>query len=474
MKTLIKYALVIVSIISAHNSNAQLQFDFTNSTNLARHSGFPWGNTNVLSNSDPGCFISGTTYGAYYDANKDGLIPGSSGYYAIFWTPIVAVQGSYTATVEYTATGNFDIWSTIYNVANGSTGNAQVTQLGAAATKTVATIYINGATSGNFRQYVNVRNAGASNVTIHSITLTSATYTPPVSGCSVPTGPSCTDADSDGICDNLDDYPNDPAKAFSSTIPWMNWMYEDLFPAYGDFDFNDLVVSAEREAITDADNDLRFLKIKAVVMAAGAGSAQGWAVELKGINPGEVLSVSGSSLTDNVMIMGSNGTENGQTNAVIPVFDNFHSVINSAGGPFFNTKPSVPKGTGDTITIMIEFSKNSALVLGDLDYNFFSFRTDERGLEIHEMGYSPTDLADMTLFGTKQDASDVNSGDYYVSVDGLPWAMSSAGTAYPTEKTDMLESFLKLATWAQSGGALFQDWHTNTLDAAYRNAAKIY
>ena len=474
MKRILKNTLIAFLVLSAHGLSAQLVFDFTSSTNLSRHAGFPWGNTTVL-NGDLGCFISGTTYGAYYDAIKDGLGTNtSSDYYAIFWTPEVNVQGSYTVSVEYTATGSFDIWSTIYNTSNGATGTANVTPLGASATKSVATIYVNGATNGNFRQYINVRGAGGSGVIIHSVTLTNSTYTPPTNGCSVTTGSSCPDVDSDGVCDNLDDFPNDPNKAFISTNPWMNWMYEDLFPAYGDFDFNDMVVSAEREVITDADNDVRFVKVKAVVKAAGAGMAQGWALELTGITPGDVVGVNGSNVAGNVMTLGGNGTENGQTNAVIPVFDNFNNIINRAGGAFFNTIAGSPTGTCDTVTVMIELKKSSAVQIGDLNYNFFSFRSGDRSHEIHEMGDMPTDLANMTLFGTKMDASDLNNGESYVSVDGLPWAISSSGNAYPTEKTDMVEAFLKLAVWAQSGGSLFLDWHTTATEGVFRNSTKIY
>jgi hypothetical protein len=55
------------------------------------------------------------------------------------------------------------------------------------------------------------------------------------------------DTDGDGIPDNLDAYPLDPTRAFNSYYPnetdFGSFAFEDLWPGYGDYDFNDFVVN---------------------------------------------------------------------------------------------------------------------------------------------------------------------------------------------------------------------------------------
>ncbi len=459
--------VTVLTVMFCNTGNAQFSLDFDATSFTPYTGGNPY-------TTNSGCFLN--LNGSSYDPVLDALDWNGTSNKPGFITPVLDLESNTVVELDVTLKKSGSLIMVGLVSPNGGVAlwdNAvfQLNPNGQNDTMLTLT-YTNLGYSGLGRLYI--WNNTYDRVAYHGVKITNATYTPPTSGCSVSTVVACPDADSDGVCDNVDDFPNDGDKAYSSIAPWMTWMYEDLFPAYGDFDFNDMVVSAEREVITDADNDVRFVKVKAAVDAAGAGMAQGWALELTGINPADVVGVVGNNVTDNVMSLGGNGTENGQTHAVIPVFDNFNNVINRAGGAFFNTVAGSPTGICDTVTLMIELKKSSAVQIGDLNYNFFSFRTDDRSHEIHEMGNTPTDLANMTLFGTKMDASDLNNGESYVSVDGLPWAISSAGSAYPNEKTDIVEAFLKMATWAQSGGSLFQDWHTNPTEGTYRNSTKIY
>ena len=59
-------------------------------------------------------------------------------------------------------------------------------------------------------------------------------------------GSSNDDTDEDGVSDLFDDYPNDPEKAFDNYSPaegqFGTLAFEDLWPAKGDYDFNDIVI----------------------------------------------------------------------------------------------------------------------------------------------------------------------------------------------------------------------------------------
>lgn len=466
MKNFTKLSSIALMLLMVFVSKAQFNHDFSASTSIQTF-GTNWVTEN------PGCFLkfSGSSYYYNYDANVDG-VKSTNGGQLYLYLPVLNYQGNFEIKIEYTASSSFSVWT---NFANSSgwdySKGATVTGIPASPANGRGTYTVRtGSFSGAYRTLVYCQLNG---VVVHSVSVTNVTYSPGA-GCSVTNTPSCTDTDSDGVCDNVDDYPNDATKAYSSNVPATTFMYEDLYPAYGDFDFNDLVVTTAREVITDADNTLRYLVLETEVKAAGGSIGQGWGLELKGISPSDVISVNGNNTESGVMSLGANGTENAQTNAVVPIFDNVNKVINRAEGSFFNTVPSNQMGTSTTVTVTIEFAKSSDLTLNDLDYNFFTFRTGDRSHEIHEIGNTPTDLANLALFGTGKDATDLNSGDTYVSVDGYPWAMSTTGSAYPIEKVDIVEAFLKFAAWAQSGGLQSLDWHTNTTEAAYRNSAKIY
>jgi hypothetical protein len=66
------------------------------------------------------------------------------------------------------------------------------------------------------------------------------------------------DTDGDGVSDTKDDYPNDPNKAFDNIYPsndaFGTLAFEDLWPAKGDYDFNDLVVDYNINQVTNAQN----------------------------------------------------------------------------------------------------------------------------------------------------------------------------------------------------------------------------
>ena len=148
----------------------------------------------------------------------------------------------------------------------------------------------------------------------------------------------CTDTDSDGLCDNEDDYPEDGDKAYNNYLPGENThaslAFEDLWPTQGDYDFNDLVVDYQLNAITNVDNQVVELKGEFITRAAGASFENGFAFELP-VSAASVSSVTGSSITENFISLAANGAEANQTNAVIIVYDNIYNQITRPGSFLF-------------------------------------------------------------------------------------------------------------------------------------------
>lgn len=280
----------------------------------------------------------------------------------------------------------------------------------------------------------------------------------------------CTDNDKDGVCDNDDEFPNDPNKAYRTAHTIATYGFEDLWPGKGDYDFNDAVIWWESYWVNNAQNSTVAIEFNSYTRAVGASYRNGFALHLHTLSPSDVESVSGNVLNGSYVSTNANGTEAGQTNAVVFIYENANDVINRAGGSFHNTVPGNPTGTADTVKTLIELNGTHSSPFFDP----FLVVNQDRGREIHRKDYAPTDLANPAYFGTGNDDSQPNSR-YYVTENNFPWVIRiPAGFTfdYPVEKVDIVQAYLKLATWVQSNGGSLQDWYEDKV--GYRNSALIY
>lgn len=253
--------------------------------------------------------------------------------------------------------------------------------------------------------------------------------------------------------------------------------FEDLWPSKGDFDFNDMVVDYQFEIFSDDENILHSIDATFKLRAFGAGYQNGFGFQLNGDIDASDIIVSGSSITENFINLNTNGTEANQSLPTIIVFDNaYNEMQHPGGGTGVNTTPGASYVTPATFTINILFADGD-YKYSDLDIsNFkpFIMVDGERGREVHLPGNAPTDLADMSLFGTQSDDSDASQNRWYVSQNNLPWAFNVIESfEYPTENTAIMDAYLKFTDWAQSGGLAYPDWYSNTA-SSYRDDSKIY
>ncbi len=288
-----------------------------------------------------------------------------------------------------------------------------------------------------------------------------------------------TDDDNDGIPNNLDDYPTDPERAFNNYYPAKNTYgtlaFEDLWPGKGDYDFNDVVVDYNVNQVTNAQNKVVDVNPTYVLRARGASFQNGFGFQLN-LLPSGVASVTGQRLTDNLVNLNANNTEAGQSKAVIMVFDNGSSILPYGGGNAIgtNTTPGAPWVTPDTIRMNIHLTTPIlASTFGYPPYNPFIFTNGNRSKEVHLADKAPTDLADLSLFGTAQDDSNPATGKYYKTKNNLPWAIHlTERFVYPNEKTPTNTGYNYFNQWAESGGTLYTDWYKNI--SGYRNTENLY
>ena len=288
------------------------------------------------------------------------------------------------------------------------------------------------------------------------------------------------DTDGDGVVDPEDEYPTDPTRAFNTFMPATGngtVAFEDLWPAKGDYDMNDVVVDYSFKTVTNGANQLVETFATFVLRASGAALHNGFGFQFaNSIIPSSAITVTGSDLTQHYITLAENGLEANQAKPVVIVFDNaFDLFANPLSGSGFNTTPGANYVQPTTINIHIVYTPNtySAEALDLEHFNPFIIVNMVRGKEVHLPDYAPTSLADMSLFGTLEDNSNPAQGRYYRTSNNAPWALSLyENFDYPIEKASILKAYLHFADWVQSAGTQYPDWYKNL--PGYRSASMIY
>ena len=290
------------------------------------------------------------------------------------------------------------------------------------------------------------------------------------------------DTDGDGISNNFDAYPTDATKAFNNFYPSENVFstlaFEDLWPAKGDYDFNDMVVDYNFNQITNGQNKVVQIKLRATLKAMGASYKNGFGIQLP-IAPSLIASVTGNDVNTSqvqYVFLNDNGTEANQSKATIIVFDNgFHQLPYPGGASLgVNTTPGATYVEPQELTVTINLTSPVALgTMGLPPYNPFMIINQDRTREVHLIDNPPTDLANQSLLGTGQDNSNPASGRYYVTEKNLPYAIDiSSPFDYPVEKVQVTEAHLKFFQWGESSGTQYYDW--NKPLSGYRNVNNIF
>lgn len=300
--------------------------------------------------------------------------------------------------------------------------------------------------------------------------------------------PTIQDVDLDGVADADDAFPNDQYKAYKTFFPISNHFstlaFEDLWPAKGDYDFNDLVIDHSSEVVSNSLNQVVEINYQFKVRAIGAGFNNGFGFELSNINPNAIRSVTGTNIKPgSIYSIASNGTENGQVSATVIAIGSVMNVLPFPGGPdpYVNTIIGAPFVTPQIVNVKVTFIENGVpgtagavniSQLGSNTFNPFIIVNQNRGKEVHLPDYKPTSLVNTAFFGTIDDASNPGAGKYYRTSANLPWAINTYESfQYPIEKAEVTKAYLKLIDWVISNGTQFTDWDTNS---SYRDNTYIY
>lgn len=253
------------------------------------------------------------------------------------------------------------------------------------------------------------------------------------------------DEDGDGVADTDDDYPQDPNRSYQSYFPNSGKQliaFEDLWPATGDYDFNDLVLSQQVDISRNANQEIVDAQFKVSIDAIGAGHHNGIGLLLR--------KTDGSLFQTNLInsISGDASLDPDNTNGLIISSDVFADISS-----YYQNNGVGPNKAPDTLSFSISFN---AGLSDNIFPELYLFRSDNRGLEVHLAGYSGSAAFDASLVNTLDD----NGG--FRTASGLPWAieiLSNSDWSHPEEKIDMVDAFPQFQTWASSLGSQNQTWY---------------
>ncbi len=282
------------------------------------------------------------------------------------------------------------------------------------------------------------------------------------------------DTDGDGIKDTADEFPNDATRAFSRYYPgsssWGTLAYEDLWPALGDYDLNDVVVRYRSREILNPARAVTALEMDLRLDARGGSLRNGFAVSLPGVAAANVASVvltkDGVPVNNTVLVAGVTGEQGG---AVFEIFDDASALMPADNasecslGGYRNTGRNCPVRDHVTYKLQVNFSAAMASFPAP-PYDAFIFNSNgttlAKGAEVHLPGKQPTSRADVQLMGTGDDRTVRGTTNTYKSAKGLPWALDiPAEWAYPYEFLDIVNAYPNIVSWAQSGGASSKNWY---------------
>ena len=227
------------------------------------------------------------------------------------------------------------------------------------------------------------------------------------------------------------------------------YAFEDLWPNFGDYDMNDIVLITEA-SLHVKNNFVTKTVLKCRLAAIGATRRIAAAVQLDRVAPNTINRIEYSTrtnFTENLFQTNTNGTEQGQSLAVVPLFDNAHAFAGFNGTPIVGTYRDTPFDAKEfTVTIYLEEQSVEEAKLTLDNWNFFITCNAQQGkrMEIHLINGKATDLFDTSLVGGVV----FSPGTPFRAKGNFCWAMQIPGEfRFPLENNNIRQSFENFDSW---------------------------
>ena len=239
---------------------------------------------------------------------------------------------------------------------------------------------------------------------------------------------------------------DDRSMAYSMTYKGIV-AFEDNWPEKGDYDMNDMIVKYNSVLSFNTKNEVIEATDTFTALWAGALYKNGFAYQINT----ERSNVK-CEITEGDSSWSGQGLDPGIALATVVLFNDANEATAD------NTRTAVYK-VKNVFENPVDHN-----VLGVAPYNPFIFTHKNMGkdrTEVHLVNHVPTEKANMSLFHTSADLSEVEKGVYYVSSNDYPFAINLVDAEkFTTEEgVSVDKSYPHFLTWAKSGGTTNQDWY---------------
>ncbi len=299
-----------------------------------------------------------------------------------------------------------------------------------------------------------------------------------------------TDSDGDGVFNDFDDFPENPDLAYRVFYPspyrnstlkstddtfqvWYYQMFEDLWPAKGDYDLNDLILKLRMVVNFNAQNEWTSGSFSFYVWTNGAALNLGCGIEFFDYleNVGDKLRLRYLYADQIELVPGY--TIQGED----PDVDNSFIIFNNAdafkGIDYTNTGIGLSANPmGDSLTFNYTVNPPTTWMAAFV----YLYYTSDRGHEVRPIGLPPTIAGNWSLLGTGLDASPTAAWNYTPGTDflypydppffatefGHPWGIElefGGDLMVAFEQVSILEAFPQFEDWAESGGTVNTNWY---------------
>ena len=258
--------------------------------------------------------------------------------------------------------------------------------------------------------------------------------------------------------------PTDPPSNPDYPIEVPNGSYytfamEDNWPAFGDYDMNDLVLGISSQLELGRSGNVDKMVLVVDLIAVGATKTLGAGIQFDKLVATKFsgISVPASLFVNNNYFESAGDIEPNPSAAVLPLFDDAHWILSGSQERTMLNTSNTSKTFYPVRTIMYELTFAGGVSQDDLDMSALNFfivnggNTNNRS-EVHLAGYRPTDRVKTETNGYI--ANDPNNSDKTMWGFIIPTEFK-----YAAENNSINDAYPEFSEWSISSGKQYKDWY---------------
>ena len=234
---------------------------------------------------------------------------------------------------------------------------------------------------------------------------------------------------------------------------------EDNWPAFGDYDMNDLVMGISSRLELGRSGYVDKMVLVVDLIAVGATKTLGAGIQFDKLSASKFSGVSAlaSLFVNNNYFESAGSIESNPSAAVLPLFDDAHWILSGSQERTMLNTSNASKTFYPVRNVMYELTFAGGVSQDDLDISALNFfivnggNTNNRS-EVHLAGYRPTDRVKSETNGYI--ANDPSNPDKKMWGFIIPTEFK-----YAAENNSINEAYPEFTEWSDSSGEQYKDWY---------------